>query len=149
MLQKAFKDECIAKTQIKEWYRRFKSGRTSLDSDPRSGRPSTGTSSDNVERVRVAVEQDRRLNVRELEDELGIPKSTVWRILTENLGMTRVCAKFILKLLTDQQKNLRLEIAQDNLEIINSDENFFQKVITGDETWVYGYDPETNQLSSK
>lgn len=93
MLQKAFKDECMGKTQIKEWYRRFKSGRTSVVSDPRSGRPSTGTSSDNVERVRVAVEQDRHLTVRELEDELGIPKSTVWRILTENFGMTRVCGK--------------------------------------------------------
>ncbi|GFW64307.1 hypothetical protein TNCV_273311 [Trichonephila clavipes] len=51
---------------------------------------SEGTSSHNVERVRVAVEQDRRLTVRELEDEIRIPKSTVWRILTENLGMTRV-----------------------------------------------------------
>ncbi|GFU53418.1 hypothetical protein TNCV_3029281 [Trichonephila clavipes] len=63
-------------------------------------------SSHNVERVRVAVEQDRRLTGRELEDEIRIPKSTVWRILTENLGMPRVCAKFIPKLLSDQQKNL-------------------------------------------
>ncbi|XP_033232083.1 uncharacterized protein LOC117183040 [Belonocnema kinseyi] len=69
---------------------RFKSGRTSVDSDPRSGRPSRRTSSDNVKRLRVAVEQDRRLTMKELEDELGIPKSTVWRILSENLGMTRV-----------------------------------------------------------
>ncbi|GFT88999.1 protein GVQW3 [Trichonephila clavipes] len=149
MLQKAFKDECMGKTQIKEWYGRFKNGRTSVDSDPRSGRPSTGTSSHNVERVRVAVEQDRRFTVRELEDEIRIPKSTVWRILTENLGMTRVCAKFIPKLLSDQQKNLRLEIAQDNLEMINSDENFLKKIITGDKTWVYGYDPETKQQSSQ
>ncbi|GFU92852.1 protein GVQW3 [Trichonephila clavipes] len=109
MLQKAFKDECMGKTQIKEWYGRFKNGRTSVDSDPRSGRPSTGTSSHNVERVRAAVEQDRRLTVRELEDEIRIPKSIVWRILTENLGMTRVCAKFIPKLLSDQQKNLRVK----------------------------------------
>ncbi|GFW53215.1 protein GVQW3 [Trichonephila clavipes] len=116
MLQKAFKDECMGKTQIKVWHGRFKNGRTSVDSDPRSGRPSTGTLSHNIERVRVAVEQDRRLTVRELEDEIRIPKSTVWRILTENLGMTRVCAKFIPKLLSDQQKNLRLEIAQDNLK---------------------------------
>ncbi|GFV00354.1 protein GVQW3 [Trichonephila clavipes] len=106
MLQKAFKDECMGKTQIKEWHGRLKNGRTSLDSDPRSGRPSTGTSLHNVERVRVAVEQDRRLTVRELEDEIRIPKSTVWRILTENLGMTRVCAKFIPKLLSDQQKKI-------------------------------------------
>ncbi|GFV93095.1 protein GVQW3 [Trichonephila clavipes] len=84
MLQKAFKDECMGKTQIKEWYGWFKNGRTYVDSDPRSDRPSTGTSSHNVECVRVAVEQDLRLTVREVEDEIRIPKSTVWRILTEN-----------------------------------------------------------------
>ncbi|GFU53074.1 histone-lysine n-methyltransferase setmar-like protein [Trichonephila clavipes] len=60
--------------------------------------------------------------------------------------MTRVCAKFIPKLLSD---HLRLEIAQDNLEMIHSDENFLKKIITGDETWVYGYDPETKQQSSQ
>ncbi|GFX42464.1 FLJ37770-like protein [Trichonephila clavipes] len=50
MLQKAFKDECMGKTQIKEWYGRFKNGRTSVNSDPRSGRPSTGTSQSRQER---------------------------------------------------------------------------------------------------
>jgi len=149
MLQKAFEDECMSKTQIKEWYKRFKNGRTSVDSDSRSGRPATGKTSDNVERVRVAIEQDRRLTVRELEGDLAIPKSTVYRILSEDLGMTRVCAKFIPKLLSEQQKSLRLEIAKDNLEMINSDENLLKKVITGDESWVYGYDPETKQQSSQ
>ena len=62
--------------------------------------------------------------------------------------MTRVCAKFILKLLTTEQKDLRSEIAQDNLEIVSDDENVVKKVITGDESWVYGYDPETKQNSS-
>ncbi|XP_025193608.1 protein GVQW3-like [Melanaphis sacchari] len=147
MLQKAFGDDCMGKTQIKEWFKRFKNGRTFVASDPRSGRPSTGKTSDNVECVRAAIEQNRCLTTRELEDDLGIPKSTVHRILTEDLGMTRVCAKFIPKLLSEQQKSLRLEIAQDNLEMINSDENFLKKVITGDELWVYGYDPETKQQS--
>lgn len=44
-------------------------------------------------------------------------KSTIWQILTENLAMTHICAKFIPK----QPKNLLLEIAKDNLESINSD----------------------------
>ncbi|EGI62944.1 FLJ37770-like protein [Acromyrmex echinatior] len=30
MLQKAFGDECMGKTQIKEWYKQFKNGRTSV-----------------------------------------------------------------------------------------------------------------------
>ena len=35
---------------------------------------------------------DRRLTVRELQNDLGIPKTTVWEILNKILGMTRVCA---------------------------------------------------------
>lgn len=87
--------------------------------------------------------------VRQPEDDLGIPKSTVWRIFSENLGLTHVCAKFIPKLLSEQQKNLRLEIAQNNLEIIKSDENLLKKVIIGDESWFYSYNPKTKQQSSQ
>ena len=31
MMQKAFGNECMSKTRIKEWYNRFKGGRTSVD----------------------------------------------------------------------------------------------------------------------
>ena len=92
MMQKAFGNECMSKTRIKEWYNRFKGGRTSVDSDSRSGRPSTTKTLDNIERVRLAIEGDRRLTVRELENDIGIPKTTVWEILNKNLGMTRLCA---------------------------------------------------------
>ena len=147
MIQKAFVDESMGITQIKEWYRRCKNGRTSVDSDPRSGRPSLTTTPENIERVRLATEGDRRLTVRELENDLEIPKTTVWEILNKILGMTHVCTKFIPKLLTTKQKDLRSEIAQDNLEMVSDDENILKKVITGDESWVYGYDPKTKQQS--
>ena len=147
MIQKAFVDESIGITQIKKWYRRFKIGRTSVDSDLRSGRPSLTTTPENIELVRLAIEGDRRLTVRELENDLGIPKAPVWEILNKILGMTRVSAKFIPKLLTTEQKDLRSEIAQENLEMVSDDENVLKKVIAGDESWVYGYDPETKQQS--
>ena len=99
--------------------------------------------------MRPAIEGDRRLTVRELEIDLGIPKTTVWEIFNKILGMTRACAKFIPILLTTEQKDLRSEIAQDNLEMVSDDENVLKKVITGDESWVYGYDPETKQRSSQ
>ena len=83
------------------------------------------------------------MTVRELENDLGIPITTVWEILNKILGMTRVCAKFISKLLMTEQKDLRSEIAHDNLGMVSDDENVLKKVITGDESFVYGYDPET------
>ena len=85
-------DESMGITQIKEWHRRFKNGRTSVDSDPCSGKPSLTTTPENIERVRLAIESDRQLTARALENDLGIPKTTVWKILNKILGMTRVCA---------------------------------------------------------
>ena len=82
----------MSKTRIKEWHNRFKAGRPSVDSDSRSVRLWTTKILDNIERVRLAIEGDRRLIVREPENDLGIPKTTVWEILNKILGMTRVCA---------------------------------------------------------
>ena len=61
MMQKAFGNERMSKTRIKEWFNRFKGGRASVDSDSRSGRPSTTKTLDNIERVRLAIEGDLRL----------------------------------------------------------------------------------------
>ena len=74
MIQKASVVKSMGITQIKEWYRRFKDGRISVDSDPRSGRPSLTTTPENIERVRLAIEGDRRLTIQELENDLGIPE---------------------------------------------------------------------------
>ena len=91
--------------------------------------------------------QDRRITVRELADEVWVSIGLVHTILTADLGLRRVPAKFVPKLLAMEQKQLRLEIAQDMLDYVESDSNFLNTVITGDESWVYGYDPETKAQS--
>lgn len=92
MIKKAFGNESMSDCNIRVWYNRFKSGRETVASDPRSGRPSSSTSPDNVEKVRQAITQDSRLTVRELEEQLNIPKTIVSEILTEKLGLRRVAA---------------------------------------------------------
>ena len=39
-----------------------------------------------------------------------------------------------------------MSVATNMLQKAESDENFMGQIITGDETWVYGYDPETKRL---
>ncbi|PNF25395.1 hypothetical protein B7P43_G09782 [Cryptotermes secundus] len=41
MLKTAYKDDAMGKTQVFEWFSRFKNGEMSIDDKPRSGRPST------------------------------------------------------------------------------------------------------------
>ena len=62
--------------------------------------------------------------------------------------MRRVNAKFVPRLLTDDQKENRVEISQELLANANDNKNFLKNIITGDETWVYGYDVETKMQSS-
>jgi len=63
--------------------------------------------------------------------------------------MKRVSAKFIRRLLTEDQKNNRLNVCYDVREQAGNDPHILSKVVTGDETWCYGYDPETKQASSQ
>ena len=63
--------------------------------------------------------------------------------------MRRVAAKFVARLLTDAQKENRVTVSQELFDRSNADENFLKNVITGDETWVYGYDVETKVQSSQ
>jgi len=63
--------------------------------------------------------------------------------------MRRVSAKFVPRLLSDDQKENRVEISQELLANASGNENFLKKIITGDETWVYGNDVETKMQSSQ
>jgi len=100
MLQQAYGEDCLSRTQCHKWYQRFKSGRTSIEDDPKSGRPSTSMDDDHVEKVLAVIRQHRRLTVREVAEEVGICKSSCHLILTEKLKMRRVASKFVPRLLT-------------------------------------------------
>jgi len=63
--------------------------------------------------------------------------------------MRRVSAKFVPRLLADDQKGNRVEIGQELLANSNGNENYLKNIITGDEMWVYGYDDETKIQSSQ
>jgi len=89
------------------------------------------------------------MTVRELEEALGIPRTIASEILTQDLGKKRVAAKFVPRLLSQEQKEFRADVAQDLLDTGNKDPDFPKKVLTGDELWAHGYDPETKAQSSQ
>ena len=72
LLQQAYGEDAMGRTQVFDWFRRFKEGRTSAESDPRSGRPSTSRNEEMIAKVRTVVFSNRRLTVREIEDDCGI-----------------------------------------------------------------------------
>src|SRR5215469_17272258 len=81
-------------------------------SDQCSGRHQTARSEVVVETVRNLVMADRRLTVREIAEEAGVSKDSAHAILRVDLNMNRVAAKFVPKLLSPEQKDLCVEVAQ-------------------------------------
>ncbi|UYV82755.1 hypothetical protein LAZ67_22000747 [Cordylochernes scorpioides] len=63
--------------------------------------------------------------------------------------MRRVAANFVPKLLNCDQKQHRMNIANEMLDSVRDDPDLLQRVITGDEAWIYGYDVETKAQSSQ
>jgi hypothetical protein len=51
MLEKEFGNNAIGLTKTYEWFMRFKNGRLPVDDDDRSGRPLTGTTTENAAKV--------------------------------------------------------------------------------------------------
>jgi hypothetical protein len=99
--------------------------------------------------VHSLILEDRRLTVQEIAYKVGISTGSAHIIVTEDLHMCRVVAKSVPKLLLQEQQQLRLQFVWDMLECANRDPEFLKTVITGDETWVYEYDPETKVQSSQ
>jgi histone-lysine N-methyltransferase SETMAR len=66
MLQEAFGDNAMSQSKTFLWYKRFKDGRTSVDDDERSGRPSTSTTPENIAKDRQAILADRRQTIHDV-----------------------------------------------------------------------------------
>ena len=86
--------------------------------------------SENVERVQPAINKDGQLAVQELEADLGVPKTIVSEILTQDLSMKCIMAKFVLWLLLPEQKEHHATAANDFIQTATNEPDFFKKVKT-------------------
>ena len=149
MLKVAYGECTVSRKSVYKWYKLFTEGREEVNNYARPGRPSTSTTNENTEAVKKIVMENRRITIREVAEDVGISVGSCHAIFSDILGLKRVAAKFVPKLLNFDQKTRRMTIAQEMLNDVNDDPDLLKKVITGDESWVYGYDVETKAQSSQ
>ena len=82
--------------------------------------------------------QNRRLSV-----------GTVDTILTEDLKLHKICANFVAKILSKDQRQFRVEYCTDMLAMTKTNSSFLNNVISCDESWVFTYDPESTRQSAQ
>lgn len=146
MLQKAFGDASMSRARAFDWHKAFKEGRELVEDEPRAPRPSTSTDEAHIKKVKELVLKDRRLTRRDIADIVGISEGSASTILREHLGLKRVKSRMVPKFLNFMEKDRRVKICE---EMLSGYENVTKRIITGDETWIYAYDPETTDQSSE
>ena len=128
MLKTAYGDAALSKTRVYEWFSRFKNGEMSIEDQPRSGRPATSRSDENVDKINALIREGRRRTFDQLCEMSGIFWSSIQRILSEDLHMGRVAAKFVPRLLTGEQRERRLQSCFELQNQLKEDSDFFSKV---------------------
>jgi hypothetical protein len=150
LVQKAYGNVALNRSNVVRWYSRFREGRGLVEDDERGGRPKSNPTEVNVAAVADLVKNDRRSASRMIAESLNIPRTLVLRILEGDLGKRRLCAHFVPHSLTPlEQREDRVTSCQDIIAMVDADRYFFNKIITGDETWCFAYDSETKRQSSE
>ena len=92
--------ECtVSQKSVYKWYKFFTEGREEVIDDARPGRPSMSTNNKNTKAVKKIVMENRRINIKEVAEYVGISVGSCRAIFSDILCLKRVAAKFVPKLL--------------------------------------------------
>ena len=118
-------DNAPALSTVKKLAAEFKRGRESLEDDLRSGRPSTATTQQNIDRIHKMVMDDRHLSVNYIANVMSISRERLENILHEELGVWKVLTQWVPRLLTPDQKLARPIMSEANLAAFEVDPDGF------------------------
>jgi len=102
--------------------------------EPSPGAPKTATTEDKVTKIHDLVLADRRLKIREIAGTVGISKDRVGHILHEILGMRKLSARWVPRLLTPDNKRNRESTSEQCLTLFKRNpKEFLRRFVTVDE----------------
>ncbi|GFX06281.1 histone-lysine N-methyltransferase SETMAR [Trichonephila clavipes] len=138
----------MSSSKVRKWVRAFKDGRENVHDEPRSGRPSAITD-DLVNAVDEKIREDRRLTISTLALEFpNVGRTTLHKVVSEKLKFRKLCARWVPRLLTEEHKLKRMACALDFLDRYHKEgDQFLERIVTGDETWVFHITPESKRQS--
>lgn len=129
--------QAISYSTVLRWSNYFRDGGMEIEDQPRSGRPVTETTIENIERVLSIIEEDPHSTYDDIEAETLLSRGTIETIIHEHLKKKKITSRWVPHELTPAQKKERVKICKEILEKIQSGSWRLGDIITGDETWIY------------
>jgi len=72
---------------------------------------------------------------------------SAYSLIHGSLKFSKVCARWLPKELTEERKHKCLAVCSRHLARYREGDNFLQQIVTGDETWIHHYEPESKWQS--
>lgn len=149
-LDKHYPTSAPGEATVRNWFAKFRTGHMSTNNDERRGRPKEAVTPENIKTIHKIILNDRKVKLIEIADTLKISKERVGHILHEYLGMRKLCAKWVPRELTIDQKQQRVDDSEQCLELINRNKSeFLRRYVTMHETWLHHHTPESNRQSGE
>lgn len=149
-LQKYYEDSSPSFGMIQKWFSEFRCGRTNTNDAERSGRPIEVTTPEMVDKIHGMILDDRRVKVREIAEGVNIAIGQVQKILVKYLGLKKLSARWVPRLLTIEHKRNRMATSKECLAMFHRNRaEFLRRFVTVDETWVHYHTPETKEQSKQ
>jgi histone-lysine N-methyltransferase SETMAR len=150
LLHEAFGELAFGRSRVFELFKQFKEGRESIEDDRgKCPKPKVRTD-ENVAVVSSLLKMDGRSTIKDLALECDLSVGTIHTIIHKDLGLSKVSARWVPRLLSDNHKQQHLEMARNfNKSYFNQGKAFLESIITMDESWVLYYTPETKQQSKQ
>jgi hypothetical protein len=125
-----------------QWHKRFVQGRDSLEDDEHTSQPGTVRTELKIQEAATLV----RTNHSKMVDEVtaaagGISCGSCHKIPSDDLNMPHVTQHSVPCILTQDQHEDLMGTWGDLNDCDNKDGTFLKRIIKGDETWYFLYDP--------
>ena len=149
MLQTAFGVSCMNRASVFEWHKRFREGMESVRDDERCGSSKEIKTPELIGQIKNFMDKDCHVSTESISAQFDINVGTVHTIIHKELKLWKICAKFVPRVLREDQKERCCHDSKEMVELINSDPTVLDVLVTCDESWIYCYDPETKRQSSQ
>lgn len=140
--------ECLSRKAVYNWVEKFKGGRSNVEDDVRPGRPVEIATDETMKKVDEMIRSDRRITVAHVARSVGCSQGLAYSIIHDRLQFRKVCARWVPRDLTPQHKLNRMGLALEHLCRYEAQgQDMLKKIVTGDESWVHHFQPESKRQS--
>ena len=111
-------EKTVSRTTVNRWaikFRECEPGRANIVDQPRSGRSVTVTDDMHQKQVDELIKHDHHITQKQIAGRLGMSKEGVGYIIGL-LGYTKVCCRWVPRMLTPEKKQKRVEICEELLK---------------------------------